>query len=132
MHDRGREEGRIKVSHYWGDHDLDCRIRWNYQVCPNPDNAKELRLFQEELQQRLVRFRREPDILCWGYDEKGAFSIKEAYNIKIRSNEEGDELWRKIWVTKLWPKVPTFSWLVVKGCILTGENLKKRGILGAS
>ena len=43
----------------------------------------------------------------------------------IRSNEEWNEIWKKIWVTNLWPKVATFSWLVAKVRILTDENLKK-------
>ena len=132
MHDRGREEGRIKVSHYWGDHDLDGRRQWNYQVWTNLDSAEDVRFFQEDMQQFFVRVRRDPDILHWGYAKKGAFSIKEAYNIKIHSNEEENGLWKKNWVTNQWPKVAKFSWLVSKGRILTGENLKKQGFIGPS
>ena len=45
---------------------------------------------------RFVRVREGPDILRWGYKEKGIFSIKESYNLKIglQGGEEG--IWRKI------------------------------------
>ena len=39
------------------------------------------------------------DTLRWGYSQKGTFSIKEAYNIKIRCQEEEDEIWKKIWTS---------------------------------
>ena len=64
-----------------------------------------------------------PDVLRWGYLEKGMFNIKEAYNIQIESCAEDGETWKKIWTLNLWPKVATFAWLIVKGRILTSENL---------
>ena len=70
------------------------------------------------------------DVLRWGYLDKGVFNIKEAYNIRIRNDAEVEELWKKISTLNLWPKVTTFAWLTVKGHILTGENLRKRGFQG--
>ena len=70
------------------------------------------------------------DVLRWGYLEKGIFNIKEAYNIRIGKGTEDGEIWKKLWTLNLWPKVTTFAWLTVKGHILTGENLKRRGIQG--
>ena len=79
--------------------------------------------FQEELHRRYVRVKEGSDILRWGYKEKGIFSIKEAYNLKI--NQQGDEegIWRKVWTVNHWPKVALFIWLVIKGIIITSENL---------
>ena len=45
---------------------------------------------------------------------------------------EEEEIWKKIWTLNLWPKVGLFAWLVIKGCILTCENLQKRGVQGPS
>ena len=68
------------------------------------------------------------DVLRWGYLDEGVFNIKEAYNMQIRNDVEVGELWKKIWMLNLWPKVATFAWLTVKGRILTSENLKKHGL----
>ena len=70
------------------------------------------------------------DVLRWGYLEKGMFNIKETYNIRIGSHAEDGETWKKLWTLNLWPKVATFARMMVKGRILTGENLRKRGFQG--
>ena len=85
--------------------------------------AEYIRTFREELQERCVQIRNGDDKLRWGYSQKGMFSIKEAYNIKIRGQMEEDEIWGKVWTSNPWPKVAIFCWLVVRGRILTGENL---------
>ena len=51
--------------------------------------------FQEELHMRFVRVREGPNILRWGCKEKGIFSIKEAYNLKIDPHENDEGIWRK-------------------------------------
>ena len=68
------------------------------------------------------------DILRWGYTNWGSFSIKEAYNIRLGNHEKDDGIWKKIWTLNLWPKVALFVWLVVKGRILTSENLRRCGV----
>ena len=72
------------------------------------------------------------DVLIWGYTDRGMFNIKEAYNIRIGNRVEEKETWKNIWTLILWPKVGLFAWLVVKGCILTCENLQKHGVHGPS
>ena len=52
------------------------------------------------------------------------FSIKKAYKIKIRGQIEEDEIWDKVWTSNPWPKVAIFCWLVVRGRIITRENLR--------
>ena len=70
--------------------------------------------------------------LRWEYMSRGAFNIKEAYQIKITSQAVVDDIWKKIWAANLWPKVALFVWLVVRGRILTCDNLRKRGVQGPS
>ena len=80
--------------------------------------------FQEEMLKRFVKIKEGPDILRWGYIDRGSFIITEAYNIKLGNHVEDDEIWKKIWTANLWPKVALFVWLVVKGRILTSEKPK--------
>lgn len=40
--------------------------------------------------------------------------------------------WKLVWRAEAPPKVKFFFWLLLKGRILTAENLKKRGIMGPS
>eukprot|EP00253_Pinus_taeda_P022180 PITA_22180 len=40
--------------------------------------------------------------------------------------------WRIIWKSEAIPKIKFFIWLLLKGKVLTAENLKKRGIIGPS
>ena len=55
--------------------------------------------------------------------ERGSFSTKEAYNIRIGNQADEEGIWRKIWASNPWPKVALFTWMVVKGIILISENL---------
>ena len=93
---------------------------------------EDLRAFKNELQERCILQKGMEETLRWGYTQKGSFSIKEAYNIKIRNQAEEDEIWEKIWLANPWPKVATFCWLVVKQRILKRENPRQRGIQGLS
>ena len=74
---------------------------------------------------RFIRVKEGPNILRWRCKEKGIFSIKEAYNIKIDLHEDDEGIWRKVWTVNHWPKVSLFIWLVIKGRILTSENLRR-------
>ena len=64
--------------------------------------------------------------------DRGSFSIKESYNIKIGNQEDDEGTWKKIWISNMCPKVALFTWLVVKGRIITNENLRRRGVQGPS
>ena len=79
-----------------------------------------------------VRVKEGPNILRWGYTDRGSFSIKEAYNIRLGNQVEDDGTWKKIWTSNLWPKVALFVWLVVRGRILTSENLRRHCVQGTS
>ena len=88
--------------------------------------------FQEEMRNRCIRPTKGQDVLRWGYMDRRMFNIKEAYNIRIGNRAEEEETWKKIWTLNLWPKVGLFAWLVVRGRILTCENIQKHGIHGPS
>ena len=81
--------------------------------------------FQEEMHRRSIKPMEGSNVLRWGYSDKGMFNIKEAYNIRIGNRAEEVETWKKIWTLNLWPKVTLFAWLIVKGHILTCENIQK-------
>lgn len=72
------------------------------------------------------------DILRWGYEEKGTFTTREAYNIIIKEHIVKDPLWNKVWDPANWPKVSTFLWLLCQNKILTWDNLRKRNYHGPS
>ena len=95
-------------------------------------SAEDIRALENELQEHNILTKNGDDTLRWGYSQKENFSIKEAYNIKIRGQQEEDEIWKKVWNSNPWPKVATLCWLVVRRRILMGENLSHKGIQGPS
>ena len=88
--------------------------------------------FQEEMIQHFVKVKKGLDILRWGYTNRGSIIIEEAYNIRLGNHEEDERIWKKKWTMNLWPKVSLFVWLVVRGRILTNENLRHCGVKGPS
>ena len=79
------EEGTKKVHQFWEGSPWEDRHRWMIPV--NQDAqilAEDIRSLENELQERCILIKNGDDTLIWGYSQKGTFSIKEAYNIKIR------------------------------------------------
>ena len=97
--------------------------QWDFQEKPEPIGEADWEAFQEELSKCFVKIQEGPDVLRWVYTTRGSFNIKEAYNIRITVRATVDDIWKKIWVVNLWPKVSLFAWLDVWGRILTSENL---------
>lgn len=85
-----------------------------------------------ELQKRKITISEEMDTLRWGYEEKGIFTMKEAYKIIVQERLNKDNLWEKIWHAFNWTKVSTFLWLLCHNRILTWDNLRKRSFSGPS
>jgi len=99
---------------------------WMEQV-----NGEQKEAYQKEMKTRRIPIRSGPYILRWGYKTKGNFSIKEAYQILSTSGPEDlENTWKQIWNSNWWPKVTHFIWLVIKGRILTWDQLQKRGFQG--
>lgn len=90
--------------------------------------------FSKELDSRKIKKRQGRDILRWGKETKGAFTIREAYKVKIQQEQGAaeEQKWRKIWRNKWWPKIKMFVWLVGKKRILTWDRIQKRGFSGPS
>lgn len=73
------------------------------------------------------------DSLRW--DPSGAeYTTKAGYH-HLCANAFPQDIWnhwKLVWKAEAPPKVKFFCWLLMKGKILTAENLKKRGIIGPS
>eukprot|EP00253_Pinus_taeda_P033170 PITA_33170 len=86
----------------------------------------------DKLKKRKIPIAVGADILRWGYEERGTFTTKEAYNIITNDKIIKDNLWDQIWSSTIWPKVSTFLWLLSHNRILTWDNLRKRKFSGPS
>eukprot|EP00253_Pinus_taeda_P024025 PITA_24025 len=63
----------------------------------------------------------------------GSFSVKEGYKSLQNINPTANwNLHTATWKSECIPKVKHFNWTLLKGKILTAENLRKRGIQGPS
>jgi hypothetical protein len=103
----------------------------NHELGTPPD--LNLTSWQQEAGRRKIPRREGSDILRWGHSASSNFSVKEAYGIQCNhNNQQGDNIWSKIWRKELWPKVSTFLWLIIHNRILTWDNLRKRGFTGPS
>ena len=87
--------------------------------------------YRKETDSRKIKKRDGRDILQWGKETKGIFSIQEAYKLKTQNDPgEEEQKWKKIWKTKWWPKIKLFAWLVGRKRILTWDRIQKRGFSG--
>lgn len=89
-------------------------------------------ILDTELTKRRIQHSNEKDILRWGYEEIGTYSMREACNIIIKAHTVKDPLWSIIWDPSIWPKISTFLWLLCHNKILTWDNLRKRNFHGPS
>ena len=69
----------------------------------------------------------------WGWGKSGFYSVAQGYNAlqPPQASKETTTLWKQVWDPLGLPKVNFFSWVLMHGKILTGENLAKRGFIGA-
>ena len=67
----------------------------------------------------------------WGLSS-GKYTAAEGYqNFSANYNvPRNPEIWNYIWNCRTIPKIEMFSWTLMHGRVLTGENLEKRGIVG--
>lgn len=74
------------------------------------------------------------DVLAWGPNPKGKYTIALGYHVLDKQALGNAEVpwWKNIWNKFSWPKCNFFSWLVVYGKYLTWDNLCKRGFQGPS
>lgn len=64
---------------------------------------------------------------------RGKFTVKLGYNfMKKYHNYEYWNLWTAAWKNEFSPIIKKFAWTLLKGKILTAENLRKKGFQGPS
>lgn len=76
------------------------------------------------------------DLLGWHYNEDGIYSVKSGYwlSTHLPANDliqpvYGDvNLKKKIWATKMPPKIHHFLWKTLSRSLATGSNLKRRHV----
>jgi hypothetical protein len=69
----------------------------------------------------------------WGWGE-AQYSIRKGFKFlpEERSTFLRSKIWNLVWHPDRIPKINSFIWLVAHNKILTAENLRKRGMHGAS
>ncbi len=69
------------------------------------------------------------DVIVWNLTKNGLFSVKSFYKaLKLQETSAGvRESYKIIWKIKVPLKVRIFMWLLIKGNVLTKDNLIKRG-----
>eukprot|EP00253_Pinus_taeda_P015536 PITA_15536 len=88
---------------------------------------------EQELTHRRIRHSNQQDKLRRGHTHKGTFTTKEAHQLRFLDTQaDKDQIWARVWLPRLWPKISTFLWLLSKKRILTWDNLIKRGFIGPS
>lgn len=87
---------------------------------------------QRKEHQGMVRQKETEDRYIWD-TSGGFFSVKEGYKSLQNTTPVANwNLHSAAWKTECLPKVKHFNWTLLKGKILTAENLRKRGIQGPS
>lgn len=66
------------------------------------------------------------DEFVWDPSE-GNYTVKSGYNYLQNYNSHDDwNLWKAVWKNECLPKIKFFIWSLLKGKIITVENLKKK------
>eukprot|EP00253_Pinus_taeda_P018691 PITA_18691 len=132
----------ILVLNSRGIHSLDqiskwdpCSHAWTGWAFPEIPAALEasLNAFKKHLHNRAPIRKDEIDGLCW--DPSGStYTIKSGHHYLCNNTFQMPlwNHWKITWRSEALPKIIFFIWLLLKGKILTAENLSKRGINGPS
>eukprot|EP00253_Pinus_taeda_P013124 PITA_13124 len=114
------------------DVDTGAWIDWEFPATP-PALEASLKALQINLQNRAPIKKGAVDGFRW--DPSGSsYTVKSGYQL-ICNNIYQIPIWnhwRLIWKSEAIPKIKFFTWLLLKGKVLTSENLRKRGIIGPS
>jgi len=129
-----QQENLIQVHQFWQQTQHQEYQIWRPANSWQRDWASETYLdLDQELTQRRIRYSNQQDKLRWDHKHKGTFTTKEAHQLRYSDTQgDQDQLWARVWLPGLWPKISTFLWLLSKRRILTWDNLIKRGFIGPS
>eukprot|EP00253_Pinus_taeda_P019059 PITA_19059 len=124
IHSLGQISKWDPCSHAW--------TGWAFPEIPAILEAS-LNAFKTHLHNRALVKKDEIDGLCW--DPSGStYTIKSGHHYISNSTFQMPlwNHWKITWKSEAIPKIKIFIWLLLKGKILTAENLSKRGINGPS
>jgi len=76
-----------------------------------------------------VQLEDQPDTLKWNLTRHDVFTVQSMYNYYIHSNFVPTN--KHMWKLKLPLKIKVFVWFLIKGVILTKDNLVKRNWIGS-
>eukprot|EP00253_Pinus_taeda_P004750 PITA_04750 len=114
------------------DEDTGAWTNWEFPATPSA-LAASLKALQENLQNRAPikkgatdRLRCDPTGSSYTIKSGHHYICNSTYQIPIWNH------WRIVWKSEAIPKIKFFTWLLLKGKVLTAENLRKRGINGPS
>ena len=128
-----KAKGLNYVSDYWREgRDNETWREWKGQEEWDNNINEDLKVkLAKEMDSRRIKTRTELNILRWGRSSRGTFTVKEAYLLKSKQEQEEQlQDWKQLWRNRWWPKVTMFTWLVGRGRILTWDQIQKIGFLG--
>jgi hypothetical protein len=68
------------------------------------------------------------DIIIWHIGKNKKFSVKSLYNALTKTDDGPDH--KKVWKSKVQPKIKIFMWLLTNGALLIKDNMVKRNWSG--
>ena len=100
--------------------------RWKSPLDWPPGGAVEDRQeLAKILSSRVCNSLQGADVLAWGPDLKGKFSVASGYQVLDKQVFGSSQVswWKHVWNKFAWLKCNFFSWLVVQGKCLTCDNI---------
>eukprot|EP00253_Pinus_taeda_P017913 PITA_17913 len=98
-----------KINQFWEENNESDHHDWKEANTILPHSLEAIKqALAEDLTKRKILKETGHDKLGWGYEEKGTFTTKEAYQIILKGKFTKDKLWERIWSTPIWLKISTF------------------------
>ena len=85
------------MNQFWTIKNFVDQRQWDFQEKLDLTCVSDWEAFQEEMSKRFIKVQEGPDVLRWGYTNRGSFNIKESYNIRLGHHVDVDDIWKKIW-----------------------------------
>eukprot|EP00253_Pinus_taeda_P025596 PITA_25596 len=130
-----QNEGKHQVHHYWNRDNRDPIWReWiSFGNDDQDDRNESIQQINDKVKKRKIRIAEEADKLRWGWRGSGNFSLKEAREIMVKTEQEEAIPWNnKVWDNLFWPKIKSFLWLMMRNRTLNWDNLRRKGFSGPS
>lgn len=127
--------GVLKIKDFWSSNaDSSPFQQWKMEEWFKASSPREeIHNLIQLLKERKIEIREGPDQIRWAFKAPGQFNFKEAVELASRTGMlPTKKKWCSIWNLNHWPKITLFLWLLLRGRILTWENLKRHGMVGPS